>query len=207
MIPPKRKLRFAWRTHWAHARDSSQDHRPGLRRICAELPHQETNSRRGTKIAFPHDRSTTFLRVDRRSLHRGLRIPWTYDLRWSAQKSQVKRGAKAKNQAKNRSFGPPPKSDFSGGMAPRCSIRLRATSSYLIGRTPTMAILSTFDSVSTFESANSPQTSELFCVFPRNSRCTKEGNPTHRRATGVDPGMGQPKNRRFNGIAANSAPD
>lgn len=79
--------------------------------------------------------------------------------------SHTERGVKSKERVSISDSRPPPKSDSSGGMAPRCSNRLRANSSYLTGRTPTMAILSMSESVSTFDSANLQQTQELFCVF------------------------------------------
>jgi hypothetical protein len=106
----------------------------------------------------------------------------------------------------NRSSAPPPKYEFSGGMAPRCSNRLRANSSYLIGRTPTMAILSMSESVSTFDSANLQQTQELFCVFPGNPQTSRGGNSILLLSARNSPRSGQPGIRRFDRDAIGHAP-
>ena len=97
-----------------------------------------------------------------------------------------------KEGALNSGSRPPPKSDSSGGMAPRCSNRLRANSSYLIGRTPTMAILSTSESMSTFDSANLQQTQELFCVFLCNRPTGRAGNLILLFSAKDLPRLGQP---------------
>ncbi len=91
-------------------------------------------------------------------------------------------------------------------MAPRCSNRLRANSSYLIGRTPTMAILSMSEPVSTFDSANSQQTQELFCVFPCNRRGGGAGIPILLLSAGNSPRLGQSGIRRFDRPAVACTP-
>lgn len=48
------------------------------------------------------------------------------------------------------------------GDGPEMFSRLRADSSYLIGRNPAIAIITVLRLMSTFESANSQQTHELF---------------------------------------------